>query len=378
MKKSVLTLLCAVFCATVILAQNNNRIPSKGFAVFSPHGGFQLHNFTRHTLGDNDILVKTLYSSICHSDIHTIHNEWEEVDYPLVPGHEMVGQVVAIGKNVTKFKVGDYAGVGCMVNSCGHCEECLSGNEQDCTNGQRVMTYGSKDMFHDNETTQGLYADNMVISEKFAFTIPKGADLKRVAPLLCAGITTYAPIRLSNVKAGENVALAGFGGLGHLAVKYMVKLGAKVTVFDISEEKRQTALDMGAVRYVNVNHPDEVKAVGRQFDFILNTIPYNHDLTMYTNMVKRGGEMCVVGFPAFSELPSLNVLNMIRNEHVKVYGSRIGGVQQTQEMLDYSVANNIYPDVTLIKADARAIDDAVRNVQDGKVQFRYIIDMTTL
>lgn len=378
MKKLVLTLACAVFCAIATFGQENGRIPSKGFAVFSSHGGFQPYDFTRHALGDNDILIKTLYASICHSDIHTMHGDWGNVAYPLVPGHEIAGEVVAVGKNVTKFKVGDYAGVGCMVNACGHCEACLEGNEQDCTGGQLVMTYGSKDVFHDNEMTQGGYSDNMVVSENFAIKIPKDADLKRVAPLLCAGITTYSPIRFSDVKLGENVAVAGFGGLGHLAVKYMVNMGAKVTVFDISEDKRQVALDMGAVRYVNVTHPDEVKNVGRQFDFILNTIPYYYDLTMYTNMIRRGGEMGIVGLPSHAELPSLNVLNMIRNEHVKVYGSLIGGIRQTQEMLDYSVANNIYPEVQLIKADARTIDDAVRNVQDGKVQFRYVIDMSTL
>lgn len=376
MKKVFMTFLCAAVCIVGVWAQQEKRIESKGFAVFSSHGGFQPYEFTRHAVGDNDILIRTLYASICHSDIHTIHSDWGDVPYPLVPGHEIAGVVEAVGKNVTKFRVGDYAGVGCMVNSCGECEACLAGDEQNCTGGRRVMTYASRDVFHGDEMTQGGYSNNMVVSERFAIKIPKNADLKRVAPLLCAGITVWSPIRFSNVKAGDNVALAGFGGLGHLAVKYMVNLGARVTVFDITDDKRQAALSMGAVRYVNVNNPDEVKAVGRQFDFLLSTVPFNYDLTLYANMVRRGGEFGIVGMPPHFDMPSISVLNMIRNEHVKIYGSLIGGIRQTQEMLDYSVAHDIYPDVELIKPDARAIDDAVRNVQDGKAHFRYVIDMS--
>lgn len=397
--KKVFVMLCAAVCAmsawaqqesylldetldaenvTTVVATSGDRVKSKGFAVFSSHGGFQPYEFTRPAVGDNDILIKTLYASICHSDIHTAHGDWGRVGYPLVPGHEIAGVVTAVGKNVTKFKVGDYAGVGCMVNSCGECEACLAGDEQNCTGGRRVMTYASRDVFHGDEMTQGGYSNNMVVSERFAIKIPKNADLKRIAPLLCAGITTYSPIRFANVKAGDNVALAGFGGLGHLAVKYMVKMGAKVTVFDVTDDKRQAALDMGATRYVNVNNPDEVRGTEQQYSFLLSTVPVNYDISFYAHMVRHGGEMGIVGLPAYNEMPSINVAQLIRHEHVKIFGSLIGGIRQTQEMLDYSVANNIYPEVEIIKADAKAIDEAYRNVQDGKVQFRYVIDMSTM
>lgn len=377
MNKLVIILTCAILYVPNIMAQENERIPAKGFAVFSSHGGFQPYNFTRHALGDNDILIKTLYAGICHSDIHTAYGDWGNIDYPLVPGHEIAGEVIAIGKNVTKFKVGDYAGVGCMVNACNLCEACKDGEEQNCTNG-RVLTYGSKDIYHGDEMTQGGYSDNMVVSEKFAIKIPVNADLKRVAPLLCAGITTYSSIRFSNVKAEDNVALVGFGGLGHLAVKYMVKLGAKVTVFDITDAKRQAAMEMGAVRYVNINNSEELENTERQFSFLLSTVPVMYDINRYARMVRRGGDMGIVGLPAFNDLPSINVMDLIHNEHVKIYGSLIGGIRQTQEMLDYSVENDIYPDVKIINADAREIDKAYRNVQDGKVQFRYVIDMGTM
>lgn len=284
--------------------------------------------------------------------------------------------MVAVGKDVTKFKVGDYAGVGCMVNSCGTCADCKDGEEQYCKGV--VWTYSSPDFYHNNEITQGGYSNNMVVAERFAIKIPRNADLKKVAPLMCAGITTYSPIHFSKVKKGDKVAVAGFGGLGHLAVQYLVKLGAEVTVFDITEEKRQVAADFGAVRYVNVNNPDELKGLDGTFSFILSTIPSKYDLRMYINMLRRGGEMAIVGRAANDELPTIDVLSLIGMAQRKVYGSLIGSIQETQEMLDYSVANNIYPEVVVINADGKSIDEAYHNVVDGKVQFRYVIDMSTL
>ena len=374
--KTWMAALCLFIGMAAQAQQSNDRIPSKGFALFTPHGSFQPYSFTRHALGENDILIETLYASICHSDIHTVHGDWAKMEYPLVPGHEIAGRVVAVGKNVTKFKVGDYAGVGCLVNACGHCDECKVGDEQNCSG--RVLTYGAKDIYHHDEITQGGYSDNMVVSENFAIKIPKDADLSRVAPLLCAGVTTYSPITFSKVKEGDNVAVAGFGGLGHLAVKYMVKKGANVTVFDVTDEKRQAANEMGAVNYVNINCPEEAKGWDKKFDFLLSTVPAQYDIRTYARMVKRGGDMAIVGMPAFSEMPSIDVNSLIHIEHVKLYGSLIGGIRLTQEALDYSVANGIYPDIKLIPADGKEIDEAYRNVQDGKVQFRYVIDMSTI
>ena len=238
----------------------NGRINSKGIAAVSTNMNFATIEFTRHPVGENDILIEILYAGICHSDIHNINGDWAVPNYPLVVGHEIAGRVVQVGSAVTKFKVGDYAGVGCMVNSCGECVNCLNNQEQFCLN-RPVGTYGDVDRFHDNEITQGGYSDNLVVSEKFAILIPSNAQIEKVAPLLCAGVTTYSPIQVMKIKNGDKVGVAGFGGLGHMAVQYAVKLGAEVTVFDITEDKREDASNMGAVKYVNVNNPRDRKSV---------------------------------------------------------------------------------------------------------------------
>lgn len=353
--------------------QSEDRVPAKGLAVTGKNDKFKTIKFTRHAIGDNDILVEILYAGICHSDIHAWERERAEGD-TLLPGHEIVGRVIKTGKNVTKFKVGDYAGVGCMVNSCGHCGYCSIDKEQFCEN-RTVFTYGHADHFHDNEITRGGYSDNITLSEKFAIKVPAGADIQKVAPLLCAGITTWSPIRFSNVKAGDRVGVAGFGGLGHMAVQYAVKLGAEVTVFDITDDKRADAFRMGAQKYVNVNTPEELKGLNNTMDFIISTIPYDYDAMMYMRMLKMGGEMAVVGLPNNTDV---NITSLVWSSNRKIYGSLIGGIKETQEMLDYSVANNLYPEVKVIEAEGKAVDDAYQNVIDGKVKFRYVIDMKTL
>ena len=354
------------------------RIPSKGFAAFSENGVFEPYEFTRHAVGSNDILIDILYSGICHSDIHSAKSDWGTPNYPIVPGHEIVGIVTQVGENVTKFKVGDYAGVGCMVNSCGECENCLNNQEQYCLNSF-VGTYDNPDRFHNNEVTRGGYSDNIVVYDKFAVKIPDNADIKKVAPLLCAGVTTYSPIKVMNVSKGDKIGIAGFGGLGHLAVKYAVNLGAEVTVFDITEEKREDALNMGAVKYVNVNNANELTNLNNTLDYIISTIPANYDISMYMNMLKRGGEMAILGIPAIENMPSVNVGTLILGNGIrKLFGSLIGGMKETQEALDYSVANNIYPDVEIINADAQAITEAYNKVINGEVKFRYVIDMKTI
>ena len=219
-----------------IQTNTDGRIKSRGFAAVSANMDFKYYEFTRHAVGSNDVLIEILYAGICHSDIHMV--EGKSSSAPLVVGHEIAGRVIQVGSSVTKFKVGDFAGVGCMVNSCKKCESCLDNLEQYCLN-RAVFTYGSRDRFHNNEITQGGYSDNIVVSEDFAILIPDNAELDKVAPLLCAGITTYSPIKAMNVQKGEKIGIAGFGGLGSMAVKYAVKLGAEVTVFDITEDKRQ-------------------------------------------------------------------------------------------------------------------------------------------
>lgn len=377
MKRTILLAIAGIMMSNVVFAQNG-RVASKGLAVDSATGMFHNHEFTRHPMGDNDVLVEILYSGICHSDLHQVHGDWVPGSYPMVPGHEIVGRVAAVGENVTKFKVGDLAGVGTMLNSCGECEHCKGGEEMFCDERKTVYTYNSRDVFHNNEITMGGYSNNIVVNERFVVKIPQGADLKRIAPLLCAGITTYSPIRFSNVKKGDHVGVAGFGGLGHIAVKYAVSLGAEVTVFDITEQKREDALRMGAVRYVNVNNPEEMKGLNNTQDFILSTIPAHYEPLMYVSMLKKNGELAIVGLPANSECPSISIGVLPYMANRKIYGSLIGGMKETQEMIDYSVTHNIYPEVEVIPADGAAVDEAYRKVAAGEVKFRYVIDMSTM
>jgi uncharacterized zinc-type alcohol dehydrogenase-like protein len=348
----------------------------KALAVFGPKEPFKEITINRRDLEPKDILIEILYAGICHSDLHHVNADWGEETYPLVPGHEIAGRVVEVGKDVTKFKIGDYAGVGCMVNSCGKCEACKANREQYCSGV--VFTYHSHDKLHNNEVTQGGYSKNIVLVEDFAIKIPANAKIEKVAPLLCAGITTYSPIHQVDVKKGDKVGLAGFGGLGHMAVQYMVELGAEVTVFDITEDKRADAKRLGAIRYVNVNNPEDIKGLDNTMSFILSTIPANYDVGMYLKMLKLDGQMAIVGLPANVNLPSIRIDKLIWQGARKVFGSQIGGIKETQEMLDYSVANNKYPEVEIIKADGTVVTEAYQKVQDGKVKFRYVIDMSTL
>lgn len=355
------------------LAQDD-LVHTQGYALFAKDGKFTPYEFTRHAVGDNDVLIKILYAGICHSDLHHAREEWRDETYPMVPGHEIAGQVVRIGKNVTKFKVGDYAGVGCMVNSCGQCKFCKRGEEQYCD--KRVLTYAAKDIYHGGELTQGGYSDNIVVSENFAVKVPQNAQLDKVAPLLCAGITTYSPIKFTHVKKGDKVGVAGLGGLGHMAVQYAVALGAEVTVFDITEEKRQDALAMGAVNYVDINNPEELKGLDNSFRVILSTIPAKYDPAMYLKMLELDGELVILGLPSKENTPSVAISSLIWSARRKIYGSQIGGIPETQEMLDYSVTNNIYPRVEIIPV--QKIDEAYQKVLAGEVKFRYVIDMRTL
>lgn len=349
---------------------NGERIPAKGFGVESSKSKFKSMTFSRHPMGANDIVIEILFSGICHSDIHYVKDEWEGTTYPLVPGHEIAGCVIAVGKNVKKFKVGDYAGVGCMVNSCGECEACKSGHEQFCDNKKTVFTYNSKDFFHNDEITRGGYSSNIVVSEKFAVTVPKDAPLDKVAPLLCAGITTYSPLKFSKVKKGSKVAVAGFGGLGSMAVKYAVQMGAEVSVFARNNKKEKEALAMGAKKLYTTTDPNEVK---ERFDLIISTIPTKYDLAQYVELLKYGGELAIVGRPPQDSMPTLNTDTFIFKAGKKVYGSLIGGMKETQEMLDFSLKHKIYPETEIITADK--IDEAYKNLTTGKAKFRYVIDM---
>ena len=355
-------------------AQNGERIASKGYAAFGKDFKFKPYSFSRHSMGANDFLIQILYTGICHSDLHAVAGEHGTPTYPIVPGHEIVGRVIATGNRVSKFKVGDYAGIGCMVNSCGECEACKTSNEQFCMNGRTVFTYNSTDYFHGSEITYGGYSDNYVVSENFAIQVPKGAQIEKVAPLLCAGITTYSPIMYSKVAKGQKVAVAGVGGLGHMAVKYMVALGAEVTGFDIVD-KKEAVLKLGAKRFVKVGSKefDEIK---NEFDFIISTIPYHYDINAYQKMLKLNGEMAIVGLPNAKNNPNLDANAMIWNFRRKIYSSLIGGIKETQEMLDFSVKHNIYPEIELIPISE--LNNAYKKVAKGEAKFRFVIDMKTL
>lgn len=378
MKKNIVFTIIGLFVLTLSAqAQTAGRIPAKGLAVFEEKGKFGPYEFSRHAVGDNDIEIDILYAGICHSDLHHVRAEWGAEEFPMVPGHEIAGRVVKVGKNVTRFKVGDYAGIGCMIGSCRTCDACEHDHEQYCEHGA-IMTYHGIDRFNSDEHTQGGYSDKYVVAEDFAIQIPAGADIEKVAPLLCAGITSYSPIMYAGVKKGDKVGVAGYGGLGHMGVQYAVSLGADVTVFDITEDKRADALRMGAKRYVNVNNPEDLKDLNNSFNFILSTIPADYDMNMYLKMLKYDGQMGIVGLPAFAHMPSIGLDKFIWQGNRRIFGSQIGGIKETQEMLDYSVKNNLYPEVQIINAEGSLVDEAYQNVIDGKVKFRYVIDMTTL
>ena len=354
-------------------AKEGKRISAKGFAVAHKSDTFKPFEFSRHALGAGDILIEILYAGICHSDIHSARSEWHEGIYPMVPGHEIAGRVVAVGNEVRKFKVGDYAGVGCMVNSCGECDSCKASREQFCENGKMVLTYDCLDCFHNNEPTYGGYSNNIVLSEKFAIKVPQNAPLEKVAPLLCAGITTYSPLKFSGVKKGNKVGVAGFGGLGVMALKYALQMGAEVSVFARNKNKEADALKIGAKALYTTDRLSEVK---ERFDFIISTIPTRYDPFEYVNLLKSGGEMAIVGLPPTDESIKNDMTRLIFNANKKVYGSMIGGIKETQEMLDFSLAHEIYPETEIIAPNE--INTAYENLTHGKAKFRYVVDMSKL
>lgn len=375
MKKSALNLLVffTLVCSYSYGQTDDSHaghVHTKGYAGMDAKSDLVPYEFERRAVGDDDILIDVLYSGICHSDIHTVKGDWGGTPYPCVPGHEIVGRVAQVGKDVHKFKVGDIAGVGCMVNSCGECEYCKAGEEQYCAKGA-TYTYGSSE---GNGYTKGGYSNNIVVKESFALRVPENAPLDQVAPLLCAGITTYSPLRYNHVKKGDQVGVAGFGGLGHMAVQYAIAMGAEVTVFDITEDKRQAALDMGAVKYVNTKNEGEMQGLNNSFNLLISTIPFSFKVEPHMAMLKVDGTMVLLGVPPRDQVPSLST-NALWGRR-KIYYSLIGGIPETQEMLDYSIKNNIYPKVEVIPI--QQINEAYKNVLDGKVQFRYVIDMASL
>ncbi|MEZ2321151.1 MAG: NAD(P)-dependent alcohol dehydrogenase [Microcoleus sp.] len=327
-------------------------------------------NFQRRDVGKHDVAIEILYCGVCHSDLHTARNEWQNTTYPCVPGHEIVGRVVKVGAHVKKFKEGDTAGVGCMVDSCRTCANCEEDLEQFCDNV--TFTYNSPDK-HVGGMTFGGYSDSIVVDEAFVLQVPKNLNLAGVAPLLCAGITTYSPLHRHNVTEGQKVGVVGLGGLGHMGVKLAKALGAHVVVFTTSPNKVEDALRLGADEVVNSKNGDEMKKHLNSFNFILDTVSAQHDINAYLLLLKRDGNLTQVGVPA--EPLSLNVGSLIFGRR-SLSGSLIGGIKETQEMLDFCGKHNITSDIELIPI--QNINQAYDRLVKSDVKYRFVIDMASL
>lgn len=347
-------------------------IKTLGYAAQSATALLHPFHFMRREPGPNDVQIKILYCGVCHSDLHTARNEWKGTTYPVVPGHEIVGRVTAVGDQVTGFKTGDLAGVGCMVDSCGTCPDCQEGLEQYCTH-DITFTYNSPDP-HTSKMTYGGYSQRIVVDQRFMLRISEELDLPAVAPLLCAGITTYSPLRQWNVGKGQKVGVVGLGGLGHMAVKFAHAFGAQVVLFTTSPGKAADAKRLGADEVVVSKNPDEMKPHLSSFDFILNTVAAPHNLDVYLALLKRDATMCLVGAPEDPH-PSPNVFNLISRRR-RLAGSLIGGIRETQEMLDFCAEHNIVSDIEIIPM--QSINEAYERMLHGDVKYRFVIDMASL
>ncbi len=343
---------------------------SKGYAAQSPTTDLAPWNFERREMGPHDVQIKISYCGVCHSDLHQIKNDWFPGIFPMVPGHEIVGTIIKTGDSVRKFKIGELAGVGCMVDSCRTCDNCKDGIEQYCENGN-VGTYNS--MGKDGVPTYGGYSDNIVVHEDFVLHISDKLSLPAVAPLLCAGITTYSPLRHWKVGKGHKLAVLGLGGLGHMAVKFGVAFGAEVTVLSTSTSKEEAAKTLGAHHFIVTKDAAQVASVKNSFDFILDTVSAEHDMNMYISLLRTNGVHICVGAPSTPH--SINVFGLLGGRK-SVAGSGIGGIAETQEMLDYCAEHNIVSDIEMI--DIKDITASYARMEKGDVRYRFVIDIATL
>jgi len=343
----------------------------KAFAAQSATTPLQEWDIERRSPKPHDVQIEILFCGVCHSDLHTARNEWGNTKYPVVPGHEIVGRVTAVGDHVTKFKVGQLAGIGCMVDSCRECDNCKEGLEQYCRNGM-VGTYNGKEK-DGSGITYGGYSKQIVAHEDFVLRISDKQPLEGIAPLLCAGITTYSPLRHWKVGKGDKVGVVGLGGLGHMGVKLAVSMGAEVTMLSHSPSKEADAKRLGAHKFMLTSDETQTKAVANYFDFILNTVSADHDYNLYLGMLNTNGVMVCVGAPPTpAQIPAFNLIGGRRS----VAGSLIGGLPETQEMLDYCAAHNIVSDVEVIKMSE--INKAYERMLKGDVKYRFVIDMASL
>ena len=344
----------------------------KAFGAASKDDDLKEMTIDRRSLQPKDIEIEILFCGVCHSDLHTTKNDWGGTKYPAVPGHEIVGKISRVGAEVTTFKVGDLAGVGCMVDSCRECESCKQDLEQYCLNGS-VSTYNGKDKYL-NQQTFGGYSEKVIVDEAFVLNIPENLDLKAVAPLLCAGITTWSPLKHWNVKEGSKVAVVGLGGLGHMAIKLAKGLGAEVTLISRSPDKIQDGLDLGADSVVISTYENEMKAAAGKFDLIIDTVPYDHDINPYISTLNVSGTLVLVGFLGKMEESLLTVPMVLGRKSVA--GSLIGGIKETQEMLDFCGEHNILPEIEMI--NMQDINEAYERMLKSDVRYRFVIDMQSL
>jgi uncharacterized zinc-type alcohol dehydrogenase-like protein len=327
--------------------------------------------FERREPGAQDVLIEILFCGVCHSDIHQARGEWGEEIFPMVPGHEIVGRVARVGSEVSRFSVGELAGVGCFVDSCRVCENCRAGVEQYCET-HLVATYNGTEM-DERTPTYGGYSNRIVVDENYTLKIPEGLDPAGAAPLLCAGITTYSPLRRWKVSEGQRVGVVGLGGLGHMGVKLAASMGADVTVFSTSAGKEQDARRLGAHNFVVTRDPKNLEALDSKYDFILDTVSAPHDVNPYLNLLRREGALVLVGLP---EKPlAVDAFSIVSNGRT-LAGSMIGGIRETQEMLDYCAARGIASDVEVIPI--RRIGEAYERTVKGDVRYRFVIDIASL
>ncbi|HEX6185215.1 MAG TPA: NAD(P)-dependent alcohol dehydrogenase [Pyrinomonadaceae bacterium] len=346
-------------------------IKTDGYAAPSAGATLEPFSFDRRDVGARDVLIEIQYCGVCHSDIHQVRDEWGGSIYPMVPGHEIVGRVARVGAEVSKFKEGDLAGVGCFVDSCRVCRNCKEGEEQYCEN-HLVSTYNGTEK--DEKTpTYGGYSTRIVVDEDYALRVPLNLPLANVAPLLCAGITTYSPLRRFKVREGQRVGVVGLGGLGHMGVKLAASMGARVTVFSTSPGKEQDARGLGAHDFVVTREPGRLEALAGQYDFVLDTVSASHDINAYLNLLRREGALVLVGAPDKPfEVPAFSLIANGRT----LAGSMIGGIRETQEMLDYCAEHGISSDVEVIPV--QRIEEAYECTVKGDVRYRFVIDVASL
>jgi uncharacterized zinc-type alcohol dehydrogenase-like protein len=346
-------------------------IATKAYAAFNKSTPLAPFEFFRRAVKENDVHLEILYCGVCHSDLHQVRDEWGGSMYPMVPGHEIVGTVISVGANVSKFKVGDTVGVGVMIDSCRVCKNCNNDLEQYCVEGI-TGTYNALE--RDGKTiAQGGYSNQIVVDEKYVLRVSNKLNLSAVAPLLCAGITTYSPLRYANVTKGMKVGVIGLGGLGHMAVKFAVAFGAEVTVLSTSPNKEADAKKLGAQHFLVTTNDEQMKNYKSYFNVLLDAVSAKHDFTKYLDLLDIDGKLLVVGLP--EEDPKVSPFSLITNRR-SITGSMIGGIKETQEMLDFCAENNIVADVEIIPIDY--INQAYERMIKGDVKYRFVIDTTSL